>query len=201
MNILYFASGIPVKCRRALSTLQHRFPHAQIDIVVCPEFEDYLRPDEVPNVIYRAGIDKERIEFLRTTRGRHYDIVVVLFGGDRGYETLKAAAFAVQFPRRLICMNEADGAFEWGWRSRTSIVRHLRWRYALTPRRLVPGLFHLILRFFHLTLGETLGLLCLCMMTIGLVLRRYPRIPPRWYTSAPHTKYKCDVTGELIHRT
>ncbi len=120
MRVLYFASGTPPKARRALDYLARRFPDAQLDIALCPELEPLLTPAELARVVYRAGTGQPRVGFLRHARRQRYDRVAVLFGGDRGYVTMKLAPFVTAPRHPIICVNEADGAFEWRWANRGS---------------------------------------------------------------------------------
>jgi hypothetical protein len=179
VRVLYFASGTPPKARRALDYLARRFPDAQLDIALCPELEPLLTPAELARVVYRAGTGQPRVGFLRHARRQRYDRVAVLFGGDQGYVTMKLAPFVTAPRHPIICINEADGAFEWRWANRGNVLRHLRWRLGWRPAPVRALAVEGALWLFRATLGEVLGLVAIAGSVALYAARRLvPRPGP-----------------------
>ncbi len=171
MNILYVASAKPPKARLALDALRARFPEATVAIATCPDFDQILDSEDRQRVIFRAGTGEARLRFIRNTRSKRYEWVAVVWGGDRGYLTMKLAAFLLRPRRALLCFNENGDAFEWRWRNRRTVLRHIRWRLQ-SPNTATgwPNVaYYFTLRALQLCIGEPLGILLLLVRTVVLL--------------------------------
>ena len=178
-SILVVRSGSLPNLLIVLESLGERFPGSEITVLTDPDILDELsQHPRVGDVAVYSNLRFFLARQLWELRRQEYDCKVVLFTNeDEGrYNKFKALAFMCR-ARRTIVYNENGDSFEWNYRHRRIIWRHVKWRLRDKFFSGVP----LQRNFFVLLLTKLANLLLLPLAVIRLLCSVGWLFARRWY--------------------